>query len=91
MQSAPAAARVSAVFSTSPIPADWFSARMLAAVPITQIRAITAAIETQYGPFQTAVPAPDGTYTVTFAHGSAAVTIYLGPDGKIEGLIAQPH
>lgn len=89
MQSPLAAERVTDVFQTLPIPAAWFSDRFLAAVPIEKIRAIVAAIQTQFGAFQSAKPAPDGTYNLTFANGTASALVFLGSDGKIEGLIVQ--
>jgi hypothetical protein len=91
MQSAPAAERVIALFRTTPIPADWFSPRVLNVLPIDRIRAIAAALLAKYGAFQQVVPAPDGTYTVTFTGGTASVNIFLGGNGKIEALLVRPH
>jgi hypothetical protein len=91
MQSPLAADRVSGVFRTVPIPANWFGDRFLAAVPIEKMRAIVAAIQLQYGAFQHAMPAADGTYDITFANGRAAVLVFLDAAGKITGFIAQPR
>jgi len=91
MQSAAAADRIAGLFHTVPIPSDWFSADMLAAVPIAQIRAITQSLTTQFGAFASATPVKDGSYDVEFANGAATFLIFIGADGKIEGLIAQPH
>jgi hypothetical protein len=91
MQSAPAADRLSALFHTDPFPAAWFSDRFLAEIPVEKSGAIIAAIKAQYGAFVSATPSKDGSYDVEFANGSANALIFLGPDGKIEGLIFQPH
>lgn len=91
MQSAPAADRLAALFRTHPLPAAWFSDRFLAAIPVEKSGAIVAAMLDQYGNFVSATPSKDGSYDVEFANGSANALIFLGPEGKIEGLIFQPH
>jgi hypothetical protein len=91
MQSPDAAERSAAVFNSTQAPAAWFSPRFLASVPIEKVRAVTAALKKQFGAFQSIAAAPDGTYTARFANGSAAVLIFLGADGKIEGLIVRPQ
>jgi hypothetical protein len=91
MQSAAAADRIAALFRTDPPPAAWFSDRMLDSVPIAKIGTVVTSMKTQYGAFKSATPSKDGTYDVEFVNGSANALIFLGPDGKIEGLIFQPH
>jgi hypothetical protein len=91
MQSAAAADRIAALFDTNPIPAAWFSDRMLDAVPIAKIGTIVSSMKTQYGAFHSTTPSKDGMYDVEFVNGSADALIFLGSDGKIEGLIFQPH
>jgi hypothetical protein len=90
MQSDAAANRVASLFQTHSVPATWFSDRFLSSVPIERVRAINDAVITQYGAYQTTTPAKDGTYTVTFAKGAMSCNIFLGPDGKIEGLLLRP-
>jgi hypothetical protein len=90
MQSAAATERLNAIFQTGRVPAEWFSDRMLAAVPIDKIAAIVSAMKTQYGALRSVTPAKDGTYDVAFANGESSALIYLGSDGKIEGLIFRP-
>jgi hypothetical protein len=91
MQSAAAADRIAALFKTEPPPAAWFSERMLDAVPIAKIDTVVSSMKSQYGAFQSTTPSKDGMYDVEFVNGSANALIFLGPDGKIEGLIFQPH
>ena len=79
------------MFRTDPPPAAWFSDRMLDSVPIAKIGTVVTSMKTQYGAFKSATPSKDGTYDVEFVNGSANALIFLGPDGKIEGLIFQPH
>jgi hypothetical protein len=90
MQSPDAAARVAAIFNAATIPATWFSAHFLAAIPIDKVRAVTTALKAQLGTFQSVTAAPDGTYTARFSNGRADIVIFLGADGKVEGLIARP-
>lgn len=90
MQSAAAADRLNAIFQTNPVPAEWFSDRMLAAVPIDKFCTVLAFMNTQLGAFRGIAPAAEGTYDVAFTNGTAHALIVLGPDGKIEGLIFQP-
>ncbi len=90
MQSAAATDRLTAIFQTDPVPAEWFSDRMLAAVSIDKVHAILAFMNTQLGAFRSVAPAADGSYDVTFANGTAHALIVLGPDAKIEGLVFQP-
>jgi hypothetical protein len=91
MQSTAAAERLAAIFGMAPVPAEWFSDRMLDAVPIEKAQAILAWLDTKYGAFRSATPAEDGSYDVAFAMGGVQALIVLGPDGKIEGLIFQPR
>jgi hypothetical protein len=91
MQSPIAADRASGVFQTVPIPAAWFSDRIVATGGVEKVRTAITAFLTQYGAFKQAAPAPDGTYTVTFANGTATLLIFLGPDQKIESIYLQPH
>jgi hypothetical protein len=90
MQSPDAAARIAAIFNATTIPAAWFSARFLAAVPIDKVHAVTVALKAQLGAFQSVSAAADGTYTARFSNGNADILIFLGADGKVEGLIARP-
>jgi hypothetical protein len=91
MQSAAASERLTAILNGGKPPAAWFSDRFLAQVPIDKVDAVLAAVKTQYGAFVKASPAKDGTYDIAFAKGNGHALIYLGPDGKIEGLILQPN
>jgi len=91
MQSPAAADRIAALFHSPAPPAAWFSERMLVAVPIERIDLVVSSLKTQFGPFQSATPSKDGAYDVEFANGSANALIFLGTDGKIEGLIFRPH
>ena len=90
MQSASAERLITALFQTATVPADWFGPAMLTSVKIEQLRDMLGAMQQQLGAFQTTKPAADGTYDVTFAKGVAAASIFIGADGKIEGLIFQP-
>lgn len=91
MQSAAASERLTAILSGGKPPAAWFSNRFLAQVPIDKVDSVLTAVKTQYGSFVKASPAKDGTYDIAFAKGKGHALIYLGPDGKIEGLILQPN
>jgi hypothetical protein len=90
MQSAAAHDRLAAIFGPDPVPAAWFSSRFLSAVPLERSHRIIDALKAQYGAFRGVTPAADGTYTLAFAGGRLTALIYLGPDGKIEGLIFRP-
>jgi hypothetical protein len=52
---------------------------------------VLGSLVTRYGAFTGVAPATDGSYDLTFAGGTASMLIFLGADGKIVGLIAQPH
>jgi hypothetical protein len=91
MQSAAAADRLTAVFTAASIPAEWFSARFLANVPIDRIRAIAAEIHKHYGALHGVHPQSDGTYDLAFEKFDAIATIYLGGTGLVEGLIIRPR
>jgi hypothetical protein len=86
MQSPAAAARLASLFTTTPVPAEWFSDTTLAVTPIDRLRTMFGAMATEFGAFQTAVPARDGTYLVTFSKGALSFSIFLDGDGKIEEL-----
>ena len=86
MQSPLAAGRIAAVFTTTPIPEDWFSRGVLTSMGIVEIRGIVSTLENKFGAFQGAAPAPDGTYDLTFSKGHATGLIFIGADGKIESL-----
>jgi hypothetical protein len=90
MQSDAAAARIAELFAPEPIPADWFSAKFLSEIPLERARAIVAELVAEYGAFAGVAPTPDGTYTIRMAHGTITGLIFLGPDGKIEGLVFRP-
>lgn len=90
MQSDAAEQRLTALFATDPIPADWFSATFLAQVPVERTRAVVAALTNEYGAFERATPAADGTYTVDLAKGDLACLIFLDPEQRIVGLIFRP-
>jgi hypothetical protein len=86
MQSAAAASRLTALFQTTPVPAAWFSDSTLQLAPIDRLNTMFGAIATQFGAFQKATPARDGTYTVTFAKGALSFSVFLDGDGKIDEL-----
>lgn len=90
MQSEAAQRRLTALFVTDPIPADWFSAKFLTQVPVERTRAIVAALVNEYGAFARATPAPDGTYTIALAKRDLSCLIFLDPEQKIVGLIFRP-
>jgi hypothetical protein len=91
MQSAAVADRIAALFHTTPVPAAWFSAPMLAGVTIDQIRHVVTSMSSQYGTLEHVTPASDGSYDVRFANGDASALAFLGPDGTFEGLLFQRH
>jgi hypothetical protein len=91
MQSPAVAARLAGLFHTTPIPVAWFSAAMIAAIPIDRIGDIITSMTTKYGAFERVTPAPDGSYDVTFANGSASAIAFLDTDGEFVGLLFQPH
>lgn len=86
MQSSLAAGRMAAVFTTTPIPEDWFSRGVLTSMGIVEIRGIVSTLETKFGTFQGAAPVPDGTYDLSFSKGHVTGLIFIGADGKIESL-----
>jgi len=84
-------ARLTALLTaTDPIPADWFAASFLAAVPIDRVRGVIAGMKDQFGAFSAVRPAVDGTYDVVFAKTTASCMISLDTDGKIDGLVFRP-
>jgi hypothetical protein len=91
MQSAAVAARIAALFHTTPVPAAWFSQSMLVGVTIDQIRHVVRSMSSQYGALADVTPATDGSYDVRFANGDASALAFLGPDGTFEGLLFQRH
>src|SRR5271165_4608569 len=82
-----AQSRLTTLFTTEPIPAEWFATSFLAQVPIEQVRRVVASYETQLGSYKSLRALPDGSYEVAFTHGTTNATIHLDAQGKIEGLI----
>jgi hypothetical protein len=91
MQSQAVLDRLTALMTEPDVPADWFSARFLAAVPIERGRAIVASVKAQDGDFVRVTPAPDGSYDIALTKGRIRALAFLNSDGKIEGLIFQPE
>jgi hypothetical protein len=91
MQSRAAEERLTAILQMEVVPAAFFSDLFLAAVPLETVTAIIGDIKAQYGAFRSIFASVDGTYDVAFAKGRHTTRIYLGPDGKILGLIFQPR
>jgi len=90
-QDAASLARLNALLTaTDPIPADWFAASFLAAVPIERVRTVIAGLKDQLGAFSAAQPAVDGTYDVVFAKGTVSGMIDLDTAGKVDGLLFRP-
>lgn len=90
MQSAAAADQIANLFTTESVPPAWFSEAMLAGVPIDRIRALLATMKSQLGAFGNVVAVRDGSYDLAFENGHAIGIIFLGADGKIEGLVFRP-
>jgi hypothetical protein len=91
MQSRAAEERLTALLQMDIVPAAFFNDLFLAAVPLEAVTAIIGAMKAQSGAFRSIFASGDGTYDVAFAKGRYTARIYLGPDGKILGLIFQPR
>jgi hypothetical protein len=82
-QSAANQARLQALLTTTPVPADWFAPSFLAQFPIDKVQPVITGITTQLGKFTAVVPRPDGSYDGLFANGSVNGEIGLDAAGKI--------
>jgi hypothetical protein len=91
MQSRAAEERLTALLQMDHVPAPFFSDLFLAAVPLATVTDTINAMKAQSGAFRSIFASQDGTYDVAFAKGRHTARIYLGPDGKILGLIFQPR
>ncbi len=91
MQSRAAEERLTALLQMDHVPPQFFSDLFLAAVPLATVTEVINGMKAQSGAFRSIFASLDGTYDVAFAKGRHTARIYLGPDGKILGLIFQPR
>lgn len=75
------------VLAASHLQAGWFAPAFLTQVRLAQVQQVIAALEAQLGRYRKTAARSDGSYRVSFAHGTVQARIHLDDQGRIDGLL----